>query len=384
MSITSGWFIGLIISLAVISFAIALFVVPRRRRRGILMYIEQFFALVMTSLLILLSIAAILNAQNHWYTNWESLLGATANQSTTVTNHGGQTTELTATKEANKTPTALQADPQQNPLFGSQIGSDTSQGQYVKFTWRGDKSGFSTDVLIWLPPSYFNKTQEFFPVIVGFPGYPGSVDSYKSPLNYGDRMMNQVKAKTLRESILVVPNTSPAGYDTECVDGSRGNNPPKAETFVTQDLVPWIKANLRTMDSPGAWATSGYSAGGYCAAMFSVKHPDLFGNALVQAGYFAPVYSPGQEWNDPADPHYDLGAVVSKNKPDVGIFFYTSLDDTIAVSGLEPFTQKVEAPTSFTTATVPVGGHRFEVWMPGVDHGLEWLAKRSSSFAYAP
>ena len=165
------------------------------------------------------------------------------------------------------------------------------------------------------------------------------------------------------------------------MDGTQGDNPPKTETYISQDLVAWIKDNLRTINSPEAWATTGYSAGGWCASMLAVRHPDIFGAAMNQSGYFAPVYSDNQQWNDPQDPRYLLAERVKQDKPDIHIFFYASEDDPLSMEGYRTFAHAVSEPTSLTVNTIPIGGHRAVEWQQGIRLGLQNLGKTLPYFA---
>jgi hypothetical protein len=47
------------------------------------------------------------------------------------------------------------------------------------------------------------------------------------------------------------------------------------ESFLTQELVPWIRQNLSTTDSEQTWLI-GFSKSGYGAQDLLLKHPDLF------------------------------------------------------------------------------------------------------------
>lgn len=378
MNITSPWFVTLTIVLAVVAFCVALFIVPRRRTGGVLKYVEQFFALTLTTVLVLFALGIYLNSQNNWYTNTDVFFAE--NQDPTVQNFGDQQQDVVKGAVQHGTPNSIQKDPHSNPLFGSQIPADTSKGAYVTFNLAGNKTGKTVKTMVWLPPSYFTDSTRIFPVIVGFAGFPGTLDTYSKTLDYGGRIMNAVHQKNMQEAIFAVPDVSPGTYDSECVDGN-GANAPQVESFVTQDLVPWIENNLRTINDASAWATTGYSAGGYCAALFPIKHPDFFGNGLVQSGYFNPVYSDNQQWNDPQDPHYRLAEVATHTKPNVGIYFYGAKDDTLAMQDLDEFSHAVASPTVFELVTVPYGGHTADVWEPGINSGLAWLGHRSSAFA---
>lgn len=385
MGITDTPFIVGLLAVTLCVLVVTIVVVPRHRGPGIGKYITQAIAFIVSMLLCVLSMAALLNKENQWFTSWGEVFGTATNHAA-VTAQYGQTTQAQPVAPADiaQTATSLQRTPQTNPLFGSQINPDDSKGQYLNFPVAGSTSGRTLKVMVWLPPGYVSNPDTFYPVIMGFPGFPGSSDTYQQTIDYGALINQRVKAGNLRQSILVVPNVYPGSYDSECVDSTSVEGAPQTETYITKDLVPWIKTNLRAIDNKDAWATSGYSAGGWCASMFTVKHPDMFSTAIVQAGYFEPIYSADQQWRDPQDPQYLLPQIVAETKPDVGIYFYTSKDDSLPQPSLDRFKDAVQPPTEFTLATIPTGGHRVEVWIPGIDLGLDWLAQHSGYFSAHP
>ena len=72
--------------------------------------------------------------------------------------------------------------------------------------------------------------------------------------------------------------------DSQCADSVDGRE--WFDRFVATDLVHWVDAHLRTIATPAARATFGFSAGGYCSAALLAHHPDVFGSAIVFSGYF--------------------------------------------------------------------------------------------------
>lgn len=381
MGITDTPFVVGLIVVAVTALLVSIVIVPRHRGPGIGKYLTQALAIIVTIVLCVAALVAVLNKENLWFTSWQEVVNPSAAHTVTSTAYGETSQAEPLTVEAStQIATSLQKTPLTNPLFGSQLSQDDSAGQYINFPVAGSVSGHNLGVMVWLPPGYLSNPDTFYPVIMGFSGFPGSPDTYQQTINYGSLIEQRVRAGTMNNAILVVPDVYPGGYDSECVDAP-GENAPQMETYITQDLIPWLKTNFRTIDDAAAWATSGYSAGGWCASMFTVKHPDLFSSAIVQAGYFEPIYSADQQWLDPKDPAYMLPKIVTKTKPDVGIYFYTSEDDTLPQPSLDHFKSAVQAPTQLTVATIPNGGHRIDVWIPGIDLGLGWLTQRSGYFA---
>lgn len=57
-------------------------------------------------------------------------------------------------------------------------------------------------------------------------------------------------------------------------------------SFVTGELMPWIRRRYRVSADPRHTVITGSSAGGLAAAYLAFKRPDLFGNVLSQSGAF--------------------------------------------------------------------------------------------------
>ena len=102
---------------------------------------------------------------------------------------------------------------------------------------------------------------------------------------------------------------------------------------------------------------------------------------MIQSGYFSPIYTGAQQWTEAHDPKYDLARIARDEAPDVGLYYYSSTDDALSWPAAEAFRRSVRAPTSLSVNTVPVGGHRLDVWLPGMEQGLQWLGRTSPYFA---
>ena len=69
---------------------------------------------------------------------------------------------------------------------------------------------------------------------------------------------------------------------------------PPFASFVTDELMPWVRAQYRVSDDPARTILGGASNGGDMAAAIAVQHPDLFGNVLSQSGTFGRAH-PGDD-----------------------------------------------------------------------------------------
>ena len=71
---------------------------------------------------------------------------------------------------------------------------------------------------------------------------------------------------------------------------------PAFAAFVTQELLPWVRARYSTATDPARVVVGGASASGFGAALLALDHPDLFGHVLSQSGGF--TWSPDGDTED--------------------------------------------------------------------------------------
>ncbi|WP_233542822.1 alpha/beta hydrolase-fold protein [Kocuria tytonis] len=204
--------------------------------------------------------------------------------------------------------------------------------------------------------------------------------TYTKAMDIAHHIRTGVSEGTMREAIVVIPDVYPGNNDTECVDSSHG----RWETYVSRDVVSWTRQNLRVSDDRRAWATLGYSAGGWCSTMFTVRHPEIWASSVNLAGYFHPMYTRGQQWKTADPASYDLAALVRRNRPDVDMWFFSGGEDKISRDAIRAFSPSVSAPTGLVSNISQSGGHRVALWEAQLDPALTWLGRTSPAFAAVP
>lgn len=355
----------------VFCYGVVIGVLPRMRGPGARKYAVQAVGMFLAALLTLLTVGAYLNLQNRWYPTLESIF-ADPHASASTSTYGffpgnpsnAPTIELSSEQKDAYTNPALRAAFEERRASG---GNGPLQ-LYIP-----DSAGRSIRTLVWLPASYLDSPERVYPVVLAFPGYPGMPDVYE---NFVPALDRAVANGTVGETILVVPDVFYAGVDTECVDGDPNTSPtPHTESFLTDSLIPFMKRNLRVSTTADGWATWGYSAGGYCALMLPVRHPDLVGAGVSFAGYFKPRYEPGQQWRSEDDSEYDLARILREKRPAVRLWYFTAADDTTVTAELADATRGISQPSMLSVVTIPAGGHRFDVWHPNDWRALAWLGK---------
>lgn len=364
-----------ILTVAALFFAVV--IVPRRRAPGLGKHVIQFVCIILVTVLTLLTVFFKLNSDNQWYSSWGDLLSGGDGGTVTTTEAGyNEPSAQPAADVPHSAFTAAQINPQKNKDIGGQLNPQAESGQWATFSLKGGHSGVTQQVTVWLPPSYFTHPDRAYPVITAFTGFPGAISTYTDSMSMDLHIRNSVRDGKIREPIVVIPNVFPGNNDTECLDSDRG----RYETFVSQDVVDWIRTNLRPSSDPKAWSTFGYSAGGWCSSMFAVRHPDIWNHSVNLAGYFAPEYSPGQPLKVSDPGQYDLAGIVAEKKPDVNMWFFSGGQDTTALKAVNSFKDSVADPTSLSINISETGGHRVALWGTQIEPSLEWLGRTSPYF----
>lgn len=332
-----------------------------------------------TIFLVMMLIFLGLNHENQWFTTWGSVLGITGKNSETQTAGGELSTDQPPVGWLTATPTELQSDPMKNPAFAQQgLMSDAPTGQYVSVTIPGPLSGQNQPATIWLPPSYLEQPDRFYPVIMGFSGIPGSPDTIVHNFDPGSVINTLINKGIMREAIVVLPTIFPNNVDTECVDASDGST--MMETYLYRDVVDWAKKNLRADPDKNGWASFGYSAGGFCSTMLTMRHPDIFTSSISLSGLFTASFE-GRNLLAKDETKYDLAKIAVSNPPEADLWFMTAKDDPASYQSWQKFNPMVTAPTTLTARLFDTGGHSFSLWRKEVQEGFEWLAQTHPHFS---
>lgn len=364
---------GVIVVISLIAFALFVFVVagrPKLRHLGLRFAIRTVQVLLLNAMVVLLSLV-VLNDQYVFYASWADLFGSTAPD---VRAHHGGTVQQ-----------ALEA-----PVHGPGLtrAPTTSAAQYAlpqpgsrlqTYEVRDPVSGQLGQVLVYLPVGYQPTSSREYPVIMGLHGFPGGPQSFVE-YNFLSLADELTAAHRLAPSIVVIPQINlPESVDTECLNGPPGA--PQAETWLSSVVPHWAVAHLHVRTTRTSWATLGYSYGGWCSAMLTMRHPNVFGAGIVIEGYFRPEFARSYAPLTPAElKALDLTRVARNSPPPVALWVFVSRQDREAYPTTARFLRAARPPLSITSVVVPQGGHRPAVFEPYVGQSLVWLGATLPGF----
>jgi len=133
--------------------------------------------------------------------------------------------------------------------------------------------GRPVHIRILLPVSYDDGTGKTYPVLYLFDGTSGRASDWEVT---GDAENTTAPY----DVITVMPE---CGFDgdggfwfTDWVDKTTSHGPSQFESYLIDQLVPWVDDNLRTIPTRAGRAVAGLSQGGYGSAEMAARHPDMF------------------------------------------------------------------------------------------------------------
>jgi len=141
-------------------------------------------------------------------------------------------------------------------------------------------------LFVYTPPGY-DTNQRKYPVIYMFHGMPGAGRDWFVKGRVHATAESLMMAGKLTHSILV-------GFDAFGRNGEHSRSEyldstmegPLVESFITNELVPYIDSNYRTIADNRNRAIIGLSSGGYGAANLGLKHQDMFLTVASHSGFF--------------------------------------------------------------------------------------------------
>lgn len=148
------------------------------------------------------------------------------------------------------------------------------------------------EIYVYLPPDY-EKGGESFPVVYCLTGFTGRGrmllnDSAFTP-NFAARMDKLIAEEKIKPMIAVMPDCFTHYGGSQYLNSTATGN---YEDYLTQEIVPFIDENFRTVNDKNSRAVMGKSSGGYGALIMGMRHADVFGLVCSTSGdaYFEHCY----------------------------------------------------------------------------------------------
>ena len=334
---------------------------PRLARPGLRRVLTRVLAQLLVAVLLVLAVAVTVNRQGLWFVSWRDLLSvATGPPPGEMSVHGAPLRRSPAGDPpawgAAGTAVPTSSEPTLDPHTGLQV-----------YRVAGAASGYTGTVYVAPAPSGTARS-----ALQVFHGYPVSAQSAYANLGLGDHGHD-----ALRDTVVLIPDWSPRELDTECVDGPAV----RMETWLTTDVPAWAAHTFGVRPERAAWRTLGYSAGGWCAAMAVMRHPDTYAAGVSLGGYMRPEFSAGYRPVTPEGGPYDLPLLARRSPPEVALLVQYSEHDALVAPTSSELGAAARAPLSVTRLSTPDSGHRVGAWKPLIPEALTWLQEATADDA---
>ncbi|MCX7169889.1 MAG: alpha/beta hydrolase-fold protein [Proteobacteria bacterium] len=150
---------------------------------------------------------------------------------------------------------------------------------------------------VWLPPQYeHGGGKRRYPALYDFVGFTGSGMSHTNWKPFGDnvpeRVERLIQEKRMGPTILVFPDCFTALGGNQYVNSSAIGN---YADYITQEIIPFVDQQFRTLSSREHRGCFGKSSGGYGSIIHAMKYVEYWGAIADHSGdaYFDFVY-----WHD--------------------------------------------------------------------------------------
>ena len=167
----------------------------------------------------------------------------------------------------------------------------------------------ASTVWVYLPAGYQGATARY-PVVYTV---PWDLTHWTMGIHVTALLDQAISNGSLPPEIVVFANLAGGPFpNSECANSFDGRE--RADTYVSSTLVHYVDGHFRTIVNADARTIAGFSQGGFCAANLLMRHPDVFHQAVIFAGYFEAGLSSGETVNSWM-PFGHVAAVVAANSP---------------------------------------------------------------------
>ena len=174
-----------------------------------------------------------------------------------------------------------------------------SNGTVSKIDIPATESHFKArKALVYLPPAALaeGKRKPALPVILMMSGQPGSPGRAFQAGGIQTMMDGYAKSHDgLAPIVIAADQLGDDSHNTLCVDSKVYGN---AFTYLTRDVIDWVKNNLPAAQDAKDWAIAGFSQGATCSLQIGVNHPELFGTMIPTDSEIGPTNGTRQEMID--------------------------------------------------------------------------------------
>ncbi len=257
-----------------------------------------------------------------------------------------------------------------------------STGAVVQVSIPGPSSGFAArPAWLYLPPAYLASPRAQLPVLVLLSGQPGTPRDWLDGGRLAQRMDAFAAAHDgLAPVVVMADHLGSTLANPLCMDSRLGN----VATYLSVDVPAWVRSTLQVQPAAAAWAIGGFSNGGTCALQMAVNAPAAYPTFVDVSGESGPTLGDraatvraafgGDEAAFAAVNPLDV--LATSRFPGTAAYLVAGAQDRMYLPQAQQVYVACQAAGMDVVLHVLQGGHSFEVWGPGLEQALPWLATR--------
>jgi len=264
----------------------------------------------------------------------------------------------------------------------ARTGTLPAKGYTVHTPIPGPKSGFTgRDAYVYLPPAYFATPAPELPVLLMLHGVPGGPENWPQAGNIDEVADAFAATHDGKTPILVMPDSAgDTNNDTLCVNSERGN----VETYLTEDVVDYVRATFHPATGPNTIGVAGFSDGAFCSLLLALRNPEVFTTFGDYSGYSQPTLDPPKEAlkeifkGDQAayDAHDPTKILAGRQFPGLSGWFEVGEQDPDPLEPTRAVSKQAAAAGIATCTLIRPGGHDFGFWEDSFRHSLPFLSAK--------
>jgi enterochelin esterase-like enzyme len=191
------------------------------------------------------------------------------------------TPQQTGTTGTSPTPQPTPSANQQPWLAWLPSGKGSVTIVQLPAPWKGG-SATTDEIDVYTPPGYDPHGNRRYPVLYEA---PTSFSFWDSATNVRVVLDTLIDKGAIPPVIAVFVGVTGAPFPTtECANSVDGRE--WIDTYISQTVVSYVDSHYLTIARADARAITGFSQGGYCAAILALRHPAVFGTSIPISGYF--------------------------------------------------------------------------------------------------
>lgn len=248
-----------------------------------------------------------------------------------------------------------------DPGSGLEVGN---RSRFFRDHVESAVEGERREYVVYLPPSYYDTPDHDYPVVYLLHGINGGSREWE-PRNFQQRLDRLYSTGGLAESIVVMPDGESLWYIDSSVTPWR--------SMFTEEMVPQVDAEYRTLDERAYRGLSGVSMGGHGTFTIGWAHPELFSSLATHMGALdlPPLVGGPEEIaaNTPETPVVQVTGHTPDFLDDFTYYFDACEDDDFAFDeAVRAMDGQLTAKGIEHTAVVfPEGRHNDDCWVPHID-----------------